>query len=334
MKIFLTGAFGNIGRYTLEELLRRNHYVICFDIRNKKNEKIFSEIKHRFKNNLEVFWGDLRKIDDLEKAIPNDIDAVVHLAFIIPKLSSTGIESEKAPELSRKINVGGTENLVNVLKKKNRNVKIIFTSSLHIYGRTQDKEPPRKVWEIPEPIEHYSFHKIECENIIKNSGLSFCIFRLSAVLPINIRLDKGMFDVPLENRFEFVHVKDVATAIANALENNVVWGKVLHIGGGKRCQLYYKDIVEKVLKTIGIGMLPEDAFTNIPFPIDWLDTEESQKLLFYQKRTFEDYLMDMKKALGLKIYIIKAFKHIIRMWLLSHSPYYKERKFIKRLRIN
>lgn len=329
MKVFLTGAFGNVGTSTLDELLKRGHYVICFDIKNPRNEKTFKRFKKMYKN-VDVYWGDLRRKEDLEKAISDDIDVAIHLAFIIPKLSITGIESEKQPDLARSINVGGTENLIDVLKRKNKNAKILFTSSLHIYGRTQHKEPPRKVWETPEPVEHYSIHKIECENLIKNSGLPFCIFRLAAVLPLNLKIDKGMFDVPLENRIEFIHTKDVGLAIANALETEEVWGNVLHIGGGKNCQLYYREMVEKILNTLGIGMIPEEAFTKIPFPVDWLDTEESQKLLNYQTRNFDDYIRDMIRELGYKVYFTKLLKPFLRIRLLSNSPWYnKEKEYVK-----
>lgn len=321
MKIFLTGTFGNVGVSTLEELLKRGHQVKCFDIRNSFNEKIFK----RYKDKVEVFWGDLRNIEDIKRAVDNEeFDVVVHLAFIIPKLSTTGLESEKAPDIAREINVGGTGNLVKVLKGLPKTPKIIFTSSLHIYGRTQDKEPPRTVFDIPQPVEHYSHHKLQCEEIIKSSGLEWSIFRLAATLPLRLKLDSGMFDVPLNNRMEFVHTKDVGLAIANGVESEEIWRKILHIGGGRDCQLYYGDMTERILSSIGVGMLPEEAFTKIPFPTDWLDTEESQKILKYQTRGLDDYIKEVKELMGYKIYLIKIFKPFIRIGLLLKSKYYKK----------
>jgi hypothetical protein len=35
---------------------------------------------------------------------------------------------------------------------------------------------------------------------------------------------------------EYVHSHDVALAIANAIVNDRVWGRLLLIGGGRRCQ--------------------------------------------------------------------------------------------------
>jgi nucleoside-diphosphate-sugar epimerase len=128
-----------------------------------------------------------------------------------------------------------------------------------------------------------------------------------------------MFEVPLGNRIEFVHTRDVGLAIANALENEEVWGRVWHIGGGKDCQLYQLDIVKRVLETVGVGMLPEKAFTKTPYPVDWLDTQESEKALRFQRRTFTDYVQDLRSLLGGWRPVIKIFSPLIRAWMLIKS---------------
>jgi len=109
-------------------------------------------------------------------------------------------------------------------------------------------------------------------------------------------------------------------AIANALDEDRVWGKVLHIGGGSRCQLYQREILEGVLDAVGIGMLPEEAFTKIPFPTDWLDTSESQEILGFQQRTLQDYIQDVESMLGYRQNLVRLFRPAIRSWLLSKSP--------------
>ncbi|MDI7277393.1 MAG: NAD(P)-dependent oxidoreductase, partial [Anaerolineae bacterium] len=77
--------------------------------------------------------------------------------------------------------------------------------------------------------------------------------------------------------------------MANAVESAAVWGRVLLIGGGPRCQFYYGEIVQRLLGAMGIGILPEDAFASKPFGTDWMDTTESQRLLRYQQRDLDDY---------------------------------------------
>jgi short-subunit dehydrogenase len=172
----------------------------------------------------------------------------------------------------------------------------------------------------PRPIEHYAFHKVECEQLVRESGLTWSIFRLAAALPLRLVLDPGMFDVPLDNRIEFVYSKDVGLAIANALEEERAWNRIWHIGGGTQCQLQQRQIVEGVLEAVGIGMLPEEAFTHVPFPTDWLDTVESNQILQFQRHTLDDYIADVKRLVGPKRHLIRLFRPIIRPWLLRQSP--------------
>jgi nucleoside-diphosphate-sugar epimerase len=219
--------------------------------------------------------------------------------------------------------------LLGAMKAQTPRPKMVFTSTYHVYGRTQDQPPPRTIEDPIHPIEHYSIHKVACEQMVQATGLEWAILRLSATLPIAIQLDPGMFDVPLDNRMEFVHTRDVGLAIANAVESEDVWGKTLLIGGGPRCQLYYRDIVERVLDAMGVGMLPEEAFGTVPFPTDWVDTAESQRILRYQQRDFDDYVDDMLELAGAKRDWIKAFRPLVRQFLLSKSPYYAKGKAVR-----
>jgi nucleoside-diphosphate-sugar epimerase len=330
MKVFLTGAFGNIGLSAIEEMIKQGDKVRCFDLKNKRNEKIFKNLKKKYGDNIEVFWGDIRNKDEVKKGIEGQ-DVVVHLAFIIPKLSATGMESEKVPDIAYQINVLGNQNIISAMEELSYPKKLIFTSSVHVYGLTQHLNPPRRADDPVNPPEHYSRHKVECENMIKKSNLEWCIYRLAASLPINLKLDVGMFDVPLNNRMEYVHTKDVGYAIAKGVRSENIWRKVLLIGGGPRCQYYYREIVEKVLEGIGVGMLPEEAFSDVPFATDWMDTKESEELLHYQRRTIDDYVEDVKKSLGFRLFFIKLFRPTIRYLLLKKSPYYKKRPISLRI---
>lgn len=321
MNVLLTGAFGNVGRNAIAELVRRGHRVRCFDLHNRENIKIARNLE----KDIDVFWGDLRRKTDLAAAVAGQ-DAVLHVGYVIPKLSATGIGSEDQPDWAREVNVGGTDNLIEAMRRYNPNARLVFTSSLHVYGRTQHQPPPRRVEETPQPVEHYALHKVECERLVRGSGLIWSIFRLGAALPVRLIMDAGMFDVPLDNRIEFVHTRDVGYALAEALESRQVWGKILHIGGGKRCQLYYHEIVSAVLGVMGVGSLPAAAFTQVPYSTDWLDTDESQSLLGFQRHTIADYIDDLKKALGSLRYLIHSARPLVRSYLLNFSPYWHSQR--------
>jgi hypothetical protein len=161
---------------------------------------------------------------------------------------------------------------------------------------------------------------VECEALVQSSKLVWSIYRLGAALPLRLVLDPDMFNVPLDNRIEFVHTRDVGVAISNGLSKNEVWGRVLHIGGGPECQYYQREIMEGVLEAVGIGMLPDEAFTDVPFPTDWLDTADSEAILQFQRLTLKDYIQDVKALLGYRRHFIQLLRPFIRAWLLRHSP--------------
>jgi len=319
MKVLLTGAFGNIGSSARMELAARGHELTCLDIPSRANRRA----ARRLPGNVRVVWGDIRNAGDVAQAVAGQ-DAAIHLAFVIPKLSVTGIDCEDRPDWSRSVNVGGTANLIAALQAQVAPPRLIFASSLHIYGPTQDLEPPRHIDDPLRPTEHYSFHKVECEQLVRDSGLKWSIFRFAAAMPIALTPDPGMYDVPLANRMEFVHTRDVGLALANGVESDAIWGKTLHIGGGPRCQLLYREIAGKALDAMGVGMLPDRAFGQQQFCTDWLDTAESEALLHYQVHTYDDYVADMRARLGWRRPLVQAFRPLVRRWLLSRSPYYAQ----------
>jgi len=314
MKVLLTGAFGNVGSNTLESLIDQGHQVTCFDIKTRANAKT----SRRYQDKMTIIWGDLRRPEDVNKAV-KDKDVVVHLAFIIPPAC------EKNPSWAKEINVGGTRNLLNAIKALPTPPKIIFSSSISVYGPTADKEPPRRTTDPVNPIDDYTHHKVECEKMVQESGLQWAILRFGAV-PLLGQIDPIMFDIPLDTRIEFVHPRDVGLAVTNAVSCSEVFGRILNIGGGPSGQLYYKTYLARLMEGAGLGMFPEEAFGIKPYYTDWMDTEESQRLLKYQRYPFEKYIEEMPSALGYKYQMSKMLKPLISKFVLSKSPYYKSRK--------
>lgn len=320
--IVLTGAYGNVGQSTIQALLDRGMRVRAFDIETAANRKAAV----RFEGQVETVWGDLRRPDDVRRAVAG-ADAVLHLGFVIPTLSATGVGCEQRPDWAREINVGGTCNLIQALQDQSRPGtaprRLVFASSLHIYGHTQHLPPPRYTSDTPRPVEHYAHHKVEAEQMVRESGLCWAILRLGAALPLRLIMDTAMFDVPLNNRIEFVHTRDAGAAFAAAAEHPGVLGRTLHIGGGERCQMVYRDMMRAVLDATGVGALPDWAFTTQPYAVDWLDTREAQALLRFQTRTFEDYTRDLRKKVGALRGLVLLLRPAVRRWLLSRSPYGK-----------
>jgi nucleoside-diphosphate-sugar epimerase len=319
MRVLITGAFGNVGTSILREFQLKyhagQHTIRCFDLNTPKNRRT----ARRYAGKIEVVWGDVLNVSDVKAAV-KDCDVVIHLIAIIPPRSIA------APELARRVNVDGTKNVIAAMHQLPKPARLIFASSLALFGQTQHLPPPRTVYDPIQITDVYTETKALCEALVKESGLTWTILRFAAVLPVAVlnAIDPLMFEVPLTDRAEFVHTYDVGLALTNAVFSDAVWGKTLLIGGGKRCQLYQRELIAKPLEALGIGMLPDSAFGTTPYHLDWLDTTESQQLLQFQRYDLDDYVRDTLKAVGFRRFFIPLVKPLIRHRLLSASPYYRK----------
>jgi len=220
------------------------------------------------------------------------VDAVVHLAGIIPPLS------EQDPELANKVNVGGTQTMLAFMRKGGDNIPFVFTSSVAVFGPTTSAtEPLNPDRSVCNPVSIYAKTKMQAEDLIKESGIDYLIMRLTSIPYLSIRasaMKALMFTIPLRNRMEWCHPDDVALAILNAAKNfDVVKGNTLVIAGGPSQQMVYEDMLRAVLGTIGLPIPPSNKFTEEPFELDWYDTSKSQELLRYQQKTLDDYSRDL-----------------------------------------
>jgi len=322
-KVLLTGAFGNVGQNTLKQLLMREHDVICFDLQNSTNKKTLSKLSKKWQ--FKTIWGNILDNNDVSKAVEG-IDTIIHLAAIIPPFS------EKNPEIARKVNVEGTQNLINAAKMLENKPRFIIASSVSVFGPTMHLEPPRRFDDPLNPSDHYSRSKVECEKILRECGLPWMILRLGAVSAEkgSLELMSILFDLPLEQRTEFISSIDCGIAFANAVTLEET-EKIYLIGGGEKCQLFAKDFLTRFLDAFGLKLPPENAFKKPKnkedwFYIDWLDTKESQEALKFQTETFQQFVDRIKRSHRLRRFGIKIISPLALRILLKKSPYYKPSK--------
>ncbi len=318
-RITVTGAFGNIGKFTIRELLLRGYAVRAFDLNNKKNKKTASE----FGNKIEIIWGDISNSDDVARAI-NGADYVVHLAFILPTLSETN------PALAESVNIDGTNNVLKAIKLQKNKPGILLASSFAVYGDTRKVKGLVTLKTPVNPSNNYTRHKIYIESSIKKSGLPWIIFRFGAVLSketiLKGKFDSLIFEQPPDARQEFIHTADAALAVANALETKKAWKKIHLISGGSQCRLEYRDLINRSLEAMGIGSLPDTVFSPVPLQGGaWMDTTESQKLLKYQRCTYDQHCTEIIEAIGLRRNFMQILSPAIRWYLKRMSPFYNKR---------
>jgi nucleoside-diphosphate-sugar epimerase len=211
--------------------------------------------------------------------------------------------------------------------------RLIFASSMVVAGHRQDlRTPPLRVDEAPQPDNLYAETKVAAEAAIKGSKLQWSILRLGVVLPTQMSLsDSGnidaMFDASVTGRLEGVHEDDAGLAFAAAVDCDGAIGSVLFIGGGSSCQTTALAFYNRMFGSIGIGPFSADILLDgAPyFSGDWLDTEESQRLLQFQRHSIDDILLAMRRNIGLLRFPLKLLSPLIVRVLSNRSPHRKAR---------
>jgi nucleoside-diphosphate-sugar epimerase len=320
MRVLLTGALGNIGSHTVDALLEEGHAVVAFDLESPSSRKRAARLDER----VQVSWGDVTDPASIRPAL-DGVDAVVHLAAIV--------NPEKAPDLARRVNVDATRGLIAQMEASPTARRLVFASSQGVFGDVQDREPPLRVDTPVSPTNEYGRHKVACEEAIRNSRLRWSILRLGASPPIRLtgyaHDPRVLFDFSPDARFEFVHPADAGTAFARTVACEEAIGKILYIGGGDRCRTTHREFCNELMSAMGIGALPAEAFVRTEvrrFFGDWLDTEESERLLRYQRRGLGELKADMRKDLGAIVPLIRLLRPLATWYVTRSSPYLKENR--------
>src|SRR5256885_2777578 len=120
-KILITGASGFIGSHLVKALIR--------DGVDYKSLRLFipqnDSLNNLPKKNFDIIWADIRNKDAIKKAIEN-VSVIYHLAARI------GFDGKVYNDYYE-INVQGTQNLLDAVKK-NHIQKFIFFSTVAVYG--------------------------------------------------------------------------------------------------------------------------------------------------------------------------------------------------------
>ena len=145
--ILVTGALGQIG----------TELVLALQEKYGKDKIIASDLKETENYDGEFVKCDVTDLNSYDKINDeNGIKIVYHLAAI---LSATG---EKNPELCRKVNVNGLENVLKVAKKYNQ--RLFCPSSIAVFGPDVPREnTPQNVELNPETV--YGITKVKGEEL-------------------------------------------------------------------------------------------------------------------------------------------------------------------------
>lgn len=318
INILLTGACGSIG-YEIIKLAagNTNIKIRTFDLGTNKNKAKLK--KHP---NIEVMYGDLRDPFKVWLAC-QDIDYVIHLGALIPPAADDN------HELARQINVEGTRNIINTLNQGDRNARILYASSISIYGDRVKSPWIRKSDPlIPSEGDYYAQTKIESERLIRESGVDYSILRVSAVMGSQTKLNPLFFHMPLGTSLEILTAHDAGNAFLKAVMYfGLIRNQVFNLSGGSDCRITYKGFLDKAFSIKGLKYLnlPSKAYASRNFHCGYYeDGDELEELLHFRSENLQDYfsqMADRQTAIG-RI-LTTLLNPLIRVALLKKSDPWK-----------
>lgn len=187
MKFFVTGVNGQLGHDVMNELLKRGHEGVGSDIA----ETYVGITDESVVTNMPYIGLDITNKEAVSKAIEIvKPDVVVHCAAWT---AVDRAEDDDNVELVRKINVGGTNNIVDICKVIG--CKMLYLSTDYVFDG-HGTEPWKPDCKDYNPLNIYGQTKLEGELVVSNALEKYFIVRIAWVFGINgNNFIKTMIDV-------------------------------------------------------------------------------------------------------------------------------------------
>lgn len=260
MKVLVTGSGGFIGSHLTERLVQAGYDVRAFIRYNSVGSWGWLE-ESPFKNQTEVYLGDIRDYDSVRDAVKG-VNTIFHLAALV------GIPySYKSPLAYIKTNAEGTYNVLQAALDEGCS-RVVHTSTSEVYGTAQY---------VPINEEHplhaqspYAATKIAADQLALSFYRSFNLPvvvarpfntygpRQSARAIIPTVITQVLSRIPeiklgnLSPTRDFNYVQDTVSGFLAVAFSEHVEGEVINIGSG--VEISIGDLVEQISNIIGIDV--------------------------------------------------------------------------------
>ena len=248
MKVLVTGGSGFIGSHVVDKLRDKGVEVRVFDM-----------VMPTFRKDIEFYHGSLLDLEAIRMAL-NGIDAVYHLAAVADVK-----DVHNDPHYAESINVRGTINLLEAVRRSTGIKRVIYGSTTWVYSEVTE-EYVNEQTPLRAPAHLYTATKIAseyyCQSYSKLYNIPVTILRYGipygprardgAVVPIFVA--KAMRGEPVTIAGDgmqfrkFVYVEDLAEGNVLALKS-IGKNKIYNLDGSEKVTI--KQIAETVQKIIG-----------------------------------------------------------------------------------
>lgn len=311
-KILLIGGAGYIGSILSKNLLECGYKIRCLDLLLYENSECVAPYLPN--ENYEFIYGDFTNRDIISTALIDITDIVILGGLVGDPIT------KKYPEISQKINLIGTIDLINTLNNKGLN-KVIFISTCSNYGIVASDMLADENCELS-PLSLYAKAKVEIEKYLLSLrgeiDYSPTILRFATAFGLSPRM---RFDLTV-NQFvhklysgqevlvydpetwrPYCHVEDFSLAVRRVLEAPIkkVNFEVFNAGGESN-NYTKKMVVNGVQKLIPNAKVvyqekgPDPRNYRVSF------RKIRKKLFFEPKYSVADGIVELIKALDQRIF--------------------------------
>ena len=245
-RVLVTGGYGFLGKYVVQELVNNGYDVVVFG----RNKKKMNDLKKKHPR-IKLSFGDLCNLSDCIKATEG-VDAVAHLAAL------STVWGRRADFI--KTNVDGTKNVLESCRR-NKVKKIVYISSPSIYAGKKDKLNIKEDdFDENNKLNYYIESKILAEKLIKKyDDLDWTILRPrglfgvgdTSIVPRLIRANEKI-GLPLfgggKNYVDMTCVENVAYAVRLAIESKKSKHRIYNITNDEPQE--FKGLLEELFEAL------------------------------------------------------------------------------------
>ena len=295
MKILVTGGAGFQGSHLSEKWVRDGHQVTILSTYSEEAQKNIES----FSDSVSIVWGSVTDREIVEKTVRGQ-EVVAHLAAHV-----NVDESLTDPRIFHEVNIGGTINVLEAVKRNNS--RMIFASSCEVYGYSEESPVVTESSEM-RPYSPYAASKAGADRMCfayyKGFGVDVTVVRPcniygerqksgrgGAVIPIFCSLAAAgkpltVFGEGTQKR-EYMHVQDLIEAYDLVLRRDDVAGEVLNAGTGENPSII--EIAKLIGEKTGASIVHKPARPG-EVPGFALDSSKINRLGFSAGIRFEDGL--------------------------------------------
>ena len=260
MKVLITGSEGYLGRNLARNLNKRK--ICCYGIGRGSWKKKYQYNKWGFKKNLN---GNIS--NKLLKKFKNyNFDYIIHCAGGASPITS--LINSISQKQDYKKNVISIKHLLDYFSKQKKKSKIIFVSSVSVYGNNKLKKSTENT--NINPISNYAKNKAIAEKLCFNYNdkykIDILVLRVSTIFGpglkkqfihdacLKIIKNKNLFFGTGNEIRDYIYIDDFNNLLYQVLKKSFIGFQILNVGTGKGIKI--KDVIFYIKKKLKVNLTP------------------------------------------------------------------------------